>query len=263
MEEIPVNESDDLHSFLDVELEALQSIYVNEITIIKDELDSTSVSIDLYPATADNLHEQYVRMTLKFTLKEKYPEELPEINIRNPRGLSEEKLRSITDDLLSIAEKKKGNSMLFEMIEAAKEHLTAENRPSGECAICLYGFNEQDVFTRTECYHYFHSHCLARYSKNALENNENNTEAGTSNFQLLCPMCRIPIQFEDSEELFPPPFAADDDTFIMNEEILELQKKMAELFQHQFEKGGIIDIEAEKNKFLLEISNVSVQILFI
>lgn len=56
--------------------------------------------------------------------------------------------------------------------QAAKEHLTMGNRPSGECAICLYGFSDNDVFSRTPCYHYFHSHCLARYTKYFIESAE-------------------------------------------------------------------------------------------
>ena len=37
----------------------------------------------------------------------------------------------------------------------------------------------------------------------------------------------------------------------ITEEIKMLQKKMQKLFQKQKEKGGIIDLEAEKNKFLV------------
>lgn len=39
------------------------------------------------------------------------------------------------------------------------------NTPRCSCVICLYGFDDEDVFTKTECYHYFHSHCLSRYIK--------------------------------------------------------------------------------------------------
>lgn len=70
-------------------------------------------------------------------------------------------------------------------------------------------------------------------------------------------MCRIPIKFEAYEEHYPPPEASDDCDFVLTEEISEIQKRMADLYQKQVEKGGIIDIEAEKNKYLLEISNVS------
>lgn len=53
-------------------------------------------------------------------------------------------------------------------LQVAKDHLTEENVPCCQCTICLYGFAEGDVFTKTQCYHYFHSHCLGRYVSHAL-----------------------------------------------------------------------------------------------
>lgn len=41
--------------------------------------------------------------------------------------------------------------------------MTKSNLPTGQCAVCLYGFREGDEFTKTECYHHFHSHCLASH----------------------------------------------------------------------------------------------------
>lgn len=29
--------------------------------------------------------------------------------------------------------------------------------------MCLYGFREGDEFTKTECYHHFHSYCLSAH----------------------------------------------------------------------------------------------------
>lgn len=72
-------------------------------------------------------------------------------------------------------------------------------------------------------------------------------------------MCRIPIEFDEWNVDYPPPEESDESNFTLSEEIIELQKKMADLFQKQVQKGGIIDVEAEKNKYLLEISNVSIK----
>ena len=41
-----------------------------------------------------------------------------------------------------------------------------------------------------------------------------------------------------------------------SEEIRKLQKKMASLFEKQKKKGGIIDIEQERNRFLIDITSV-------
>ena len=42
----------------------------------------------------------------------------------------------------------------------------------------------------------------------------------------------------------------------ITEDVKKLQKKMQKLFQKQKEKGGIIDLEAEKNKFLV-VTNIN------
>ena len=47
----------------------------------------------------------------------------------------------------------------------AKDCLTEGNVPHCECAICLDNFLEGDNFVKTDCYHYFHSPCLARYAR--------------------------------------------------------------------------------------------------
>jgi len=47
--------------------------------------------------------------------------------------------------------------------QLAKDSLTAGNIPHCPCMICLEHFQEEDKFTKTVCYHYFHETCLARY----------------------------------------------------------------------------------------------------
>lgn len=87
-----------------------------------------------------------------------------------------------------------GSSSSFDVFvfQKAKEILTESNIPHENCVICLYGFKvisldpsqpssgsfscrpvlvcvyqEGEAFTKTSCYHYFHSHCLGRYVSHA------------------------------------------------------------------------------------------------
>ena len=70
-------------------------------------------------------------------------------------------------------------------------------------------------------------------------------------------MCREPITY-DLEQLNSAPKRQDVSIkYQADDEMKKLQRKMARLFQKQKKKGGIIDIEAESNKFLLDISVVS------
>lgn len=50
---------------------------------------------------------------------------------------------------------------LKKLFQLVRENLTESNLPTCQCAVCLYGFSEGDSFIKTECYHYFHSYCLA------------------------------------------------------------------------------------------------------
>lgn len=147
-----------------------------------------------------------------------------------------------------------------------REHLTRSNLPTGQCAVCLCGFREGDEFTKTECYHHFHSHCLAahvaaseRYYREEKEKLPHWQRDSTKEFQAICPVCREPINC-DVESLWsaPPPIdvetAAD---FAVSTELRDLQRRMSALFLRQQQRGGIIDPEAEGVKMLLRTEEES------
>lgn len=241
---------------LETEIEALKSIYIHELQIdLNEQNKPDSITVQLHPATADNVTEQFVKLSLILKLHSEYPYCEPEILIQNTRGLSDEEIESIYHSICMLATEKKGNPMLFELIEVAKENLTKVNKPSCQCAICLYGFAENDILTKTECFHYFHSHCLTQYVLHNQKTLEEMKES-PSYKPIVCPVCRLPISFSISSENHPPPVESEIDEIKISKEVRILQKKMQRLYNIQKKKGGIIDIEAEKNKYLLEISNM-------
>ncbi|GAB6030172.1 RING finger protein 25 [Chamberlinius hualienensis] len=261
MSQLDCSQSDD-HG-VSMELEAIQAIYIHELEIsyCPETNIPKVVSINLHPATADNANEQYVRLTLVLKLSPNYPNELPEITIKSPRGLSDTHIERISKDLNEHAQQSRGNAMLFELIEIAKEHLTQGNTPSCVCTICLYGFNAEDVFTKTDCYHYFHSHCLKRFVEASLSEPEivqPSFKETQPLHKILCPVCREPFKFDKKLlEAPPPPIQSETaPSFHLDEDLKQLQHQMSELFVMQKSKGGIIDLEEEKNKFLIEISSV-------
>lgn len=125
------------------------------------------VSLVLYPSTAEDSVSQFVRLTLTLTLDQQYPSSSPAISIHNPRGLSDDKISSVQKCLQLEAQSCLGSPVLYQLIEKAKEILTESNIPHGNCVICLYGFKEGETFSKTNCYHYFHSHCLGRYASHS------------------------------------------------------------------------------------------------
>ncbi|KAH7959466.1 hypothetical protein HPB49_011324 [Dermacentor silvarum] len=179
-------------SSLDIEIEALKAIYIHELEVSCDERQqSTCVKVSLHPATADNAEEQYVRLDLVLVIPPEYPDVLPEITIRNPRGLSDEKIAKIQADLQDTAQENVGSPMLYQLIE------------------------------------------------------------------VVCPVCRLPLPplLGLTEEEHPPPMEQQrQPAFCMTPELEQLQRSMAHLYVRQQRQGGIINVDAEKNKFLLEIS---------
>ncbi|XP_048352532.1 E3 ubiquitin-protein ligase RNF25-like [Sphaerodactylus townsendi] len=77
------------------EVEVLESIYLDELQVSKgnDRTMPWEICITLYPATAEDQDSQYVCFTLVLSVPTQYPNEVPKIDIRNPRGLSDEQIQ--------------------------------------------------------------------------------------------------------------------------------------------------------------------------
>ncbi|XP_016124541.1 E3 ubiquitin-protein ligase RNF25-like isoform X2 [Sinocyclocheilus grahami] len=188
------------------EIEVLQSIYLDELSVDQRDAGGWTVSLVLYPSTAEDSLSQFVRLTLTMDLDSQYPYSSPCISIHNPRGLSDDKLLSLQRSLQMEAESCIGTPVLYQLIERAKEILTESNIPHGNCVICLYGFKEGEVFTKTSCYHYFHSHCLGRYITHSemelkarereLEEDKTRDRTEEEELAVVCPVCREPLTYD-------------------------------------------------------------------
>ena len=73
---------------------------------------------------------------------------------------------------------------------------------------------------------------------------------------MVCPICRGVITYDLSalENVTMNPGC--NEVFRPNASVRKLQHQMAALFEKQVAKGGIIDVEAEKIKFLVPEVNV-------
>lgn len=143
----------------------------------------------MFPSTADDANQQFVCVTLEVIVTPNYPDCEPIIKLRNPRGLDDGTIEKLNQDIKDKCVEFIGQSVIFELIEVSfisevindekaffethyyffqliRERLTDSNMPSCQCAVCLYGFINGDQFTKTECYHYFHSYCLACHLTN-------------------------------------------------------------------------------------------------
>ncbi|XP_060157817.1 E3 ubiquitin-protein ligase RNF25 isoform X3 [Globicephala melas] len=216
------------------EVEVLESIYLDELQVVKGNGRSSSweICITLHPATAEDQDSQYVCFTLVLRVPAQYPHAVPQISIRNPRGLSDEQIHKISQALSHMAEAGLGTAMLYELIEKGKEILTDNNIPHGQCVICLYGFQEKEAFTKTTCYHYFHCHCLARYIQHMEQELQAQGREQEREWQHAA----------TKQELYQP-----------DAESLRQQEERKRLYQRQQERGGIIDLEAERNRYFISL----------
>lgn len=107
------------------ELEALESIYPDELKVI-----ATS------PYGAFELHivsqkEEYgdedseeASVTIKFSYTEKYPDEVPIMEITDSENLEDDQLNELLDMLHSQANENLGMAMVFTLVSAIQEELT-------------------------------------------------------------------------------------------------------------------------------------------
>ncbi|XP_071027500.1 E3 ubiquitin-protein ligase RNF25 [Oncorhynchus clarkii lewisi] len=246
------------------EIEVLQSIYLDELQINRRD-GGWEVSLVLYPSTGEDSLSQFVRLTLTLTLDLQYPSSPPSISIHNPRGLSDDKLCSVQKCLQTEAESCLGSPVLYQLIEKAKEILTESNIPHGNCVICLYGFKDGEAFTKTRCYHYFHSHCLGRYITHSetelqerekeLEQDKTRERTDDEELTVVCPVCREPLTYNVAQLLSnPAPSFPKLEGAVIGVEFRQKWAELQNLLERQKAKGGIIDTEAESNRFLIHIN---------
>ncbi|KFQ36932.1 E3 ubiquitin-protein ligase RNF25, partial [Mesitornis unicolor] len=204
---------------------------------------------------------QYVCFTLVLSVPPQYPNKAPEISIRNPRGLSDEQIKKILQTLRGVAEARLGTEVLYELIEKGKEILTDNNIPHGQCVICLYGFQEREAFTKTQCYHYFHSHCLARYAQHMEEEmlmqqeerEQHLTPSPKKEAGVQCPLCRETLVYDLCALKAAPPPQHPLEPYRPDAKTLQHQEELRLIFKRQQEKGGIIDPEAERNRYFISL----------
>ncbi|XP_077475304.1 E3 ubiquitin-protein ligase RNF25 [Stigmatopora argus] len=247
------------------EIEVLQSIYLDDLRVSRTRDRHWEVSLVLYPSTAEDYGSQFVRLGLTLTLDEQYPLSSPDISIHNTRGLSDDKLSSLQQSLELEAESYVGSPVLYQLIEKAKEILTESNIPHGNCVICLYGFKEGEAFSKTRCYHYFHSHCLGRYAGHSEEENglrrremaEDKTAVQNQELTVACPVCREPLTYDlDQLMASAAPQQQPELDAAIRSDFQQKWRELEKVLERQRCRGGIIDPEEESNRFLIHTNEL-------
>ena len=67
----------------------------------------------------------------------------------------------------------------------------------------------------------------------------------------MCPVCRVPITFDTKKVSAYEPVQNEDTTFIPDARMRQWQEQTKALLAKQRAKGGLIDLEEERTKYLL------------
>ncbi|KXJ84258.1 hypothetical protein RP20_CCG018887 [Aedes albopictus] len=242
------------------EVESLEAILMDDVKITRNSSGIPEmIETTVFPTVGEEVDSQYVCITLQVLPGPTYPDVKPTIRLKNPRGLDDHIINNIESAVRQKLDESVGQPVVFDLIDIIREHLTESNLPSGQCVICLYGFQEGDAFTKTVCYHYLHSHCLACHLNASKRNYDEELskmpvwkQKETKPYQAQCPVCREPIEVEVEplSKCRPPSELINAPKFRVTDELKTLQAQMSRLYLHQKSRGGIIDLDAEEGNVI-------------
>lgn len=210
------------------ELEALMSVYGVDCTVLQRSPPFLLVS--LKPRTAYDISQQFVEAVLVIKASVQYPNEPPQLDLKDTKGLDEERLSVLLSSLRALTSELAFYPMLVAICEAATDMLTNMNQPEGNCSFCMLPlviedkeFDIQPIIKLLSCFHCFHSKCFGRWWRwllseqnlelpyaqlgPAFEQDNGSMEAFVSHkhmlellvkeIQLKCPVCRKAVTAED------------------------------------------------------------------
>ncbi|KAH9627938.1 hypothetical protein HF086_015382 [Spodoptera exigua] len=101
------------------EIEALEAILMDDVVIKRVGDVPQVIETVLHPSTGDDVEQQYVCVTLVVKLTPGYPDSIPEVTLRNPRGLDDDILANINVQIREKIADCLGSPVIFELIEVS------------------------------------------------------------------------------------------------------------------------------------------------
>ncbi|GAB1608714.1 RWD domain-containing protein 1-like [Argonauta hians] len=105
------------------EIEALEAIYPTEIKVLETEPNYV-FSIELASQECDDEEsEDYLKITIQFTLDSDYPDSVPVMEVVDCLNLDDIKITGILEDMNELAQETLGMVMVFTIVSAVQEKL--------------------------------------------------------------------------------------------------------------------------------------------
>ncbi|CAG5134158.1 unnamed protein product, partial [Candidula unifasciata] len=105
------------------EIEALQSIYPDEIEIVSEKPYYT-FKLSVQPQNAENFPDHAMSAVIAFTYTEDYPDSAPIMQFDSTENMDDAQQDSLMEFMKSQAEENLGMAMIFTIVSAVQERLT-------------------------------------------------------------------------------------------------------------------------------------------
>nr|D4A7V9.2 RecName: Full=eIF-2-alpha kinase GCN2; AltName: Full=Eukaryotic translation initiation factor 2-alpha kinase 4; AltName: Full=GCN2-like protein [Rattus norvegicus] len=117
----------------DHELQALEAIYGSDFQDLRPDArgrvrEPPEINLVLYPQGLAG-EEVYVQVELRVKCPPTYPDVVPEIELKNTKGLSNESVNLLKSHLEELAKKQCGEVMIFELAHHVQSFLSEHNKP--------------------------------------------------------------------------------------------------------------------------------------
>ncbi|KAL4003111.1 RWD domain family protein [Acanthocheilonema viteae] len=248
------------------EVEVLRSIYGDELVVERNFTENESpitLSMKIRPSLSHSLCATSVHAVIK--LPEQYPKISPKVYLRQQRGFDESSANILQKSIQEYIEASIDMPILYDIFQMIQKFVeTEQNFPCTVCPVCLDGFSaETSTFCTSNCDHYIHQNCFicyVNYTRNEIkkELSEWPEDMKSKVDQVLkCPICRTPLSEQDlsivGQELITLDEAiADKGKFEFNWEEWRVKREELQLvFERQKARGGIIDPEEERKRYLI------------
>ncbi|KAK7104638.1 eIF-2-alpha kinase GCN2-like isoform X2 [Littorina saxatilis] len=114
------------------ELQVLQSIYPYDVEDlrIKAAWNPVKMKLKLYPQESQGPHtEVFSQVEMIVTCSARYPDDIPTIELLNPKNVPEKKLPVLKEELTKMSKQLVGEVMVMELVEKVREFLHSYNKP--------------------------------------------------------------------------------------------------------------------------------------
>ncbi|KAM4779677.1 eIF-2-alpha kinase GCN2 isoform 1-T1 [Cyanocitta cristata] len=116
------------------ELQVLESIYGQDFQDLRQSQawkvrQPPEINLVLRPQGLTGANEVYAKVDLWVKCPHTYPDTVPEIQLKNSKGLSNEKINELKSRLAELAKQRRGEVMIFELADHVQSFLSEYNKP--------------------------------------------------------------------------------------------------------------------------------------